>query len=380
MSNDTKQPELKNILFIARDDGGCGYYRCEQPATFLTRAGLAQAVHVLKKPSTEQLLAADLVILQDAGSVESTNLVNFMAGHGIPFMVELDDFIHHISPNNQAGYPAWNPSTLYLHRATEIMRRAVGLVLATEQLGREYFPYNPVIYVVPNYLDKDLWEVPVMKRQDGKVRIGWAGGNAHADDLAMVSKVIERIVKESKGKVVFETMGMTRKELTGVFSMPPTSENSCPSCGFEGELHHFPGEAYRSYPQVAGSRGWDIAIAPVIDNGFGNAKSELKIKEYAALQCPVVASNVRPYRDAKKHGADIILADSYEEWYNGLNLLIDNPAKRDEMVRANKEWAQGNWIQDRVYDIYSVYAEVIARVEQQYGDRETRLKNAKGVQ
>ncbi len=377
MSEDKKIP---NILFVARDDGGCGFYRCEQPAEFLSRSGLANAQAVLKHPSEQQLLESDLVIMQDMGTMESANIAGFMEQNKIPFMMEFDDFVHHISPRNQGGYIAWNPGTLYLHRAMEMTRRAWGVTVATPQLARELFPYNGAIYVVPNYLDKDLWSVPVMKRQDDKIRIGWAGGNAHADDLAMVNKVIEKIVKEYDGKVVFETMGMTRRELTGVFSMPPTTENSCPSCGFEGGLHHFPGESYRNYPQVLGSRGWDIAIAPVIDNAFGNAKSELKIKEYATLGLPVVASNVRPYRDAQHHGAAVNLADTYDEWYEALKKLIDSREEREKQGKTNKSWSEGNWIQDHIAEIFPVYQEVINRARPQTGDKTTRPAFGKGVQ
>jgi len=365
------KPEKRqlNILFVARDDGGCGFYRCTQPAAFLTRAGLANAYSTLKNPTEQELFAADLVVMQEMGTIEAANIVKFLEQHKIPYMTEFDDFVHHVSPHNPAGYVAWNPSTLFLHRSMEITKRAAGVTVSTGQLAREYFPYNPYIYVLPNYLDKDRWDVPIMKRQDDKIRIGWCGGNAHADDLYMVSKVIERIVAEYDGKVVFETMGMTRQELAGVFPMPVTSTDSCPSCGFEGSLHHFPGETYDNYPSVLGSRGWDIAIAPVIDNAFGNAKSDLKVKEYSALGYPVVASAVRPYRDAQKAGAPIVLADTYEEWYTALKGLIDDPEKRGTMAREAKEWAEGNWIQDRISESFEAYKDTIRRYTQVVGAR-----------
>ena len=68
----TNQKSIPNILFVARDDGGCGFYRAEQPANFLTRAGVANAVSVLKSPTAEQMLDADLVVLQEMGSKEAS--------------------------------------------------------------------------------------------------------------------------------------------------------------------------------------------------------------------------------------------------------------------------------------------------------------------
>lgn len=361
------------ILFVARDDGGCGFFRCLQPVNFLRRSGLADAVYVLRRPTEEQLMDADLVIMQESGSVEASNMVNFMVKNKIPFMNEFDDFVHHVSPHNEAGYPAWNPSNLYLYRTMEMVKKAFGVTVSTPQLAREYFPYNQNIFVVPNYLDKDKWENPIVKRNDGKIRIGWCGGNAHADDLLMISKVLNKIIKEYKGKVIFETMGMTRKELAGVFPMK-VQNDTCPSCGYEGELHHYPGESLDDYPVVLASKGWDIALAPVINNSFGNCKSDLKIKEYAALGIPIVASRVIPYLEAAESNAQISFATTFDEWYNAIKDLIENPAKRDDIVRKNKEWISAYWIQDNIFKIHEVYMQVINTSERVLGTKETRLK------
>ena len=199
------------------------------------------------------------------------------------------------------------------------------------------------------------------------------GGNAHADDLFMVSKVIEKLVKESKGKVVFETMGMTRQELTGVFPIQDSGDNACPSCGYEGQLHHFPGESLDDYPLALASRGWDIAIAPVVNNAFGNAKSDIKIKEYAASGISIVASPVAPYIEAQKNGARLILADTFDGWYNGLRELIRSPKKREEMARSNREWIEKYWIQENAQNIFEVYRQIISKAESVLGKKENRI-------
>jgi glycosyltransferase involved in cell wall biosynthesis len=352
--------QTPKILFVARDDGGCGFFRCVQPARFLTRTGLAIATSVLQTPTPEQLLDADLVVMQYMGDIAASNIANFCIKNNIPYMTEFDDFIQHVSPRNEGGYHAWNPSTLHVHRSMEMTRRAFGVTVSTPQLAKEYFPYNPLIYVVPNYLDKEKWQHPIVKRNDGKIRIGWVGGNAHADDLKMVSNVLAKIVKEFKGKVIFETMGMTKQELHGVFPMQEFPDQ-CPSCGYEGELHHFPGESQDNYPMILASKGWDIGIAPVIGNAFGQAKSDIKIKEYAAAGIPIVASPIAPYLGAAKGNAQVLFAETFEEWYSVLKDLIQHPEKRDAIVRHNREWAEGNWIQDNIKKTFEVYAQQIEK-------------------
>lgn len=353
--------KIPRILFIKRDSGGCGFYRCVQPANFIKRMGLADITHKFRHELTPQeLISYDLVIMQEMGSVESMQLVNLMEENKIPFLAEFDDFVQHISPHNLGGYPAWNPSNLFLFRAMELAKRANGITVSTNQLAREYFPYNNTIYVVPNYLDKEKWDNPINKRADGKIRIGWAGGNAHADDLKMISLVLDKIVKEYKGKVVFETMGMTRQELAGVFPMKIFNE-TCPSCGYEGELHHYPGEGLDEYSLVLSSKGWDIAVAPLINNSFNNCKSDIKIKEYSAIGAAIVASSAVPYKEAAQNNAQIIFADSFSEWYNALKELIEDKQKREKMIELNREWISKYWIQENADKIFEVYRQVLLK-------------------
>ncbi len=369
-------PKLPKILFIARDDGGCGLFRCVQPANFMTRAGLAEARAILPnmigEPTPAQLFEADLVIMQEMGSLKAEEIYHFCLEHNIPFLAEFDDFVQHVSPTNLGGWGAWNPGTLYVHRAMRMAQSSFGITVSTPWLAREYYPYHPFVYVIPNYLDKDRWDNPITKRNDGKIRIGWMGGNAHRDDLTMISGIIQKLIEEGKGKVVFETIGMTENELHGVFpgrSMP----EACPSCGYEGERHHFPGESFNDYPAVLASKGWDMAVAPVIENAFGSAKSDLKVKEYAAAGIPIVASPIAPYRDAAKNNAQIRFADTFEEWYDNLKSLIRNPKKRDEISRQNKEWVSKYWIQDNIGKIFEVYSQILERAELTLGKKKNKV-------
>lgn len=361
----------KKILYVSRDDGGCAFYRCHQPAKFLKRLGMFDTEVVFRNPSAAQLMSADLVIMQEMGSMSASNIGRFMVEQRIPFMTEFDDFVHHVSPNNKAG-SAWNASTLYTHRAMELARAGIGIQVSTPWLAREYFPYNPLIYVMPNYLDREVWDQPRAKREGDKIRIGWAGGNAHGDDLKMISKVMHRIVKEGQGKIVFETMGMMPHELGGVFPMPNEPADPCVKCGYEGVHHQHPGEALNNYPLILASKGWDIALAPVISNSFGNAKSDLKVKEYSALGIPVVASRVTPYLEASTRGAPVAFADTYNEWYDAIMRLVRDQDLREKTSAQGREWAQGNWIQDRVRDVQDVYKEVIALAERTLGTKEGR--------
>lgn len=352
-------PNLKTVLYVLRDEGGCGLYRCAQPATFLRLRGLMNTIVDFKNATREHILQADIIVLQESGSAISVDIQNFAMENKKPVVIETDDFLHKVSPHNVSGYGAWNPGTLYLHRFVNQSIKANAITVSTPQLARELFPYNDNVYVLPNFLNERKWDLQQTKKNDGIIRIGWAGGNAHKDDLMMISKVLEKIIKEYNGKVKFETMGMVKGELQNIFKNLNEFNDICPKCDYQGESVTWMGESLDNYPIVLASHGWDIALAPVINESFGNCKSDLKLKEYSAIGYPIVASDVVPYREAFDNGCDVLLARTFEEWYNYIKELIDNPERRDKMRKHNKGWIAGKWIGDNIQSYADVYHQII---------------------
>lgn len=351
--------QLPTVLFVVRDKGGCGYYRCYQPASFLRTRGLMNTIVDFKETTPEHILKADIIVFQETGSTKSIEAMNFAKQNNKPIVIELDDEIRTISPHNEGGYGAWNPGTLFIHRFLQQAISADAMIVSTPQLAREFFPYNKSIYVLPNFLNEGKWTNNQTKKQDGYFRIGWAGGNAHLDDLKMISKVIEKIVKEYDGKVKFETMGMVKGELGNTFSALEEFHETCPKCGYQGESVTWTGESLENYPLVLASHGWDLALAPIVNTSFNCAKSDLKLKEYSATGYPIVASEVTPYIEAKELGCDVLLAKTFDEWYNKIKELIDNPDRRAEMVKNNREWVSKNWIADNITLYYDAFMQII---------------------
>ncbi len=359
-------PSLKTVLYIKRDEDGCGYYRCYQPALALRRTGLMNAIVDMQSATPEHIKQADIVVFQALGTLASIEAMDFAIKEKKTIVAEVDDYLQVVSPNNP-GYTSWHPGNLILHRALEQIKKADAMTVSTPQLAREYFPFNPNIYILPNYLSKPHWDdLPLTKKRDGIIRIGWAGGNAHADDLRTIAPVIEKLVKEYAGKVRFETMGMTKAELSGVFKMQEFFD-LCPKCGYQGEMQYYPGEKIDEYPQILCSYGWDIAVAPILNTAFNCSKSDLKLKEYSAVGYPVVASRVQPYIEAQEHGANVRLASTFKEWYNYLKELIENPELRDKIAKDNKEWIKKYWMDDNAQHYHNAYQEILTINKNSHG-------------
>ncbi len=76
---------------------------------------------------------------------------------------------------------------------------------------------------------------------------------------------------------------------------------------------------------------------PLDDSEWTQAKCAFKLLQYMALGIPSVASPVGMNREVIEHGRNGVLAITDEDWINGLDKLISQPAKRREIGRAGRE-------------------------------------------
>lgn len=348
------------LLFCARDKYGCGWYRVRQNMKWLKARGHTCDETLNEPPnilSDEELRQYDLIVMQDHGSIHGNNLVFRAKKLKIPVVCDADDFYQHLQPANP-GFASWNPGTLYQFRTLQAFENCDALTVSTEALAKEYFLYNKHIYIVPNYLDNDLWDVPLKRHEDGIVRIGWAGGQAHILDLRMIKYVIEAILEKYKGRVKFHTMGIGDKDLKGIFK-GDLRKDKCERCGNEGDLQYDLGQEMQDYPLVLASYRWDIALAPIVDNSFNKMKSDLKFKEYGCLNMAGVYSKCEPYVRSVKHGETGLIAETYEEWVDAISQLIDNEELRTKIGNAAKQESKKWMIEDNIYKLEDIYLDII---------------------
>lgn len=195
------------------------------------------------------------------------------------------------------------------------------------------------IVVIPNFNDIHDWNFK-RKKQKGKIVIGYAGSNSHQDDLAMVMPHIHEVMKKHKN-VYLEVVGSVDKEGLKIFE------------SFDKEVMSrcdlWPGTwTFKEYPAFLASRGWDIAIAPLVDSKFTRCKSHIKFLEMSSLKIPIVASRVYPYfmelkgREVVKHEENGFLCKP-KEWVKALEQLILNENLRKKLGENAYNFVRENW-------------------------------------
>ena len=203
-------------------------------------------------------------------------------------------------------------------RTTLAMARAAhGVTTSTEALAERYRAQGiKRVDVLPNYLAPN--EVRFRPRKHDGVVIGWIAAAEHAADVQRLPFVtaLEQLL-EAESDVRVESIGT--------------------DVGLRHDRYrHIPTVPMNEFLEIA--RGWDIGIAPLADIPFNRARSDVKLKEYASLGIPWLASPVGPYVALSEREGGRLVADG--EWFEALRRLATSRFDRMRLGRRSRAWAK----------------------------------------
>lgn len=233
-------------------------------------------------------------------------------------VTEVDDWIFDIPAYNVASNP-YKPGSEKEELANEQLTLSDAIVVSTSFLKENLqtmYPEKP-IYVIPNSIDFDIWDNvksdgKMEPKKEGVVRIGYSGCANHSGDMEIVKPVLLALLDE------FPNLEFIIAQDLGTFR----------------DINHPRLKVLNRWVSIidypAMVKGWDldIGIAPLRDNQFNRAKSNLRWLEYSAMKIPTVASNVRPFTESVQHRQDGFLCTDKQSWYAALKLLITEPNLR----------------------------------------------------
>lgn len=317
-----------NILFledvIEKRMSGVTYYRMLVPGKALDDLGhsvrfSAELLAVDDKGENPKIIVDDLdwadVVVFPRYFNFSPNVVvsvmNYVTSQKKRVIYETDDFLYKIPENNPVAKVVNQPSSQAMINFLESHadEKTVTTRALQEKLGG---------IICPNSIDMDVWGGIENKNNDSDLVIGWAGGWTHQKDLEMIVPVLSRLKKKYRFIIKF-------------FGYDP----NIPKTQLYYKATKF-SPSPLEYPTLLAEHGFDIGIAPIIDDEFNQYKSNIKWLEYAMLGVPVVASNLPPYEDITD-GVDGFLASTEDEWYEKLEKLITDAVLRREMGQKAKE-------------------------------------------
>lgn len=332
------------------------------PASKIKDKNLAE-VQIDQGWDEEKVDWADVIIIQRPAEAIGIEAFAKARAMGKKVIYEIDDLLWGMDPRNTAA-PVWSPHGKNLPIALDLMRHATAITTTTARLANEYQRFNPHIHLLPNYLDGQLWDEPTSwepedhkvlekRKNDPIVRIGFTGSYSHRQDLEYISPVISDIIDDYPG-VQFVFMGFDPRDFFAKMQY-----RACPHCNAEPPIKWVRGVDLLQYPDKLRKQGFDIGIAPLVEVGFNECKSDLKLKEYGALGIPTVASAIKPYSKSMQDGETGFLASNANEWYEALSKLIEDEKLRKEMGSKSHKWYEANRIDEHIHEWIEVYQKIL---------------------
>lgn len=244
-----------------------------------------------------------------------------------PIIIDIDDNVQATRPYNP-GYRSFHPGSPNMVWNIKSLGVFNAVTVSTQNLKEFYSTYTDPskIFVCPNSLDwterDDMYNLDystseIFKKQDGEIRIGWTGSAAHWENLRHIEAPLIEILRKYPQTTFYYT-GL----FGDLFQDKELNES--------GKIKKVSWAGLKNWPKFNREVNFDIALAPLCDNNFNRAKSNLRVLEYASARYPVIASPIEPYNCFTND--EVMFAKEEEDWYDALEKLISDGELRKKLA------------------------------------------------
>ncbi|MBT1605223.1 hypothetical protein [Curtobacterium flaccumfaciens] len=241
------------------------------------------------------------------------------ARRGIRVVAEVDDDFFTVSGRARLARAEYDPDRLASIDA--LVRGADTVIVSTPELAEVVRPVARHVVVVPNALDPGLWTSGATDDDDerpaGEHRVLYMGTLTHAADLELLRDVFADLATADGTPIRLEVIGVTEDGDAGWFRRLEVPDG------------HYP--AFSRW-LVAHRARWRAGVAPLRDEEFNRAKSDLKFLEYTALGLPAVVSDRPSYAVAERYGA-VGVPDDVDAWRAAVRAAVERGAPDERAER-----------------------------------------------
>ncbi len=216
------------------------------------------------------------------------------------------------------------------NKTKEIIKVAAMVFAGNQYLADYALQYNPNVKIVPTTVDTDKF-CPANNLSVGEdkkpIEIGWTGSFSTIEHLRFGLPVLYQIKEKYGEKVSFKVIG--------------DSNFADPILGIQGI-------AWNSATEVIDLQSIAIGIMPLPDNEWTKGKCGFKGLTYMSLAIPTVMAAVGVNNQIISEGQNGFLATTEQEWIEKLSLLIENPARCQQIGTAGRQ---------TVIESYSIFSQ-----------------------
>ncbi len=323
-------------------------YRAFVPMQELAARG--HTVHVQESDEVDRVASLtdfDVVYIWRGCSDSMLAAARALRRAGVPLVWDNDDDLRMV-PRSEPGYRQLIGlrGQRWFAAIRQMMQTADVVTTNSALLATRYRETGAAeVRVIPNHLPRAFLRTP--QRPTENVVVGWCAAFDHQRDYEGLDlqPVLQRLL-DRRRDVHLVSIGL---------GLGLTSER----------YHPFPEIRYAELPDYL--RQLDVGIAPLLDIPLNHGRSDVKLKEYAAVGVPWLASPVAPYAELGEHEGGWLVED--DDWEGSLEQLIDDAGARQRLRTAGSNWVRGQTI-DRHADAWEqVFVEAIERARARSGAR-----------
>ncbi len=329
------------VYVYPADPYGCGEYRMAMP----TRAAKANGVDVrLVMPSDRTGIGgsvdtktgklqqleyprdADVIMFQRVAMSTLAQAIPYLRKRGVAVVVDMDDDLRRIDPNNPAFWGMRDDHGSPMHSAKNALQACLDATLvtvSTPALLKAYAPHGRGV-VLENHVP--TWYLDLPHRDSAS--IGWGGAvHSHPTDLGAMGPAVARLVREG---VEYWGVGADYRFERG-------DDGLRKALGLklgEGEVDTAGDMPLEFWPHAVATMG--VGLAPLVDTEFNRGKSWLKPLEYMACGVPWVGSPRDEYVRLQRLTGLGGLARTPQDWYRLTKQFVRSKALREHVSASGR--------------------------------------------
>jgi hypothetical protein len=342
-----KMPEMdlsRAINFYA-DYSGCGYWRMIWPEQILT-AYQHMIIHGTTIMCFDEnwYASAKSIRIQRQATPHQLKFIQHLkqlsSKHDFKIIYEIDDIVFHEDIPHYNKFRSAFTDPVIRESAKEIMNLCDEMTVTCDFM-KDYYESktgHKQISVIPNYMPKfwigHCYDEKVVARNfeknRKKPRILYPGSGAHFD-------VDNRVKQQDDFAHVLEAVIKTRKKFQWVFfgAYPLRLQKYINS----GEMEFTPWVNLYDYPSTISNLKPNVLVAPLYDNTFNKAKSDLKYIEACALGIPGICQDLVTYKNAPYRFT------TGDEMIDQILMVTKDKSTYMKCSREAHRIAQGRWLE-----------------------------------
>lgn len=224
---------------------------------------------------------------------------------------DFDDAIWLPDPNGERGL--WR-ILKWRSKVASICKWSWKVSTGNEYLAAFARKYSHQVVVLPTMVNTEIHISDETKKDKKRLTIGWTGSHS---TLFYLNEILP-ILQELENEIAFDFLVIANKNP-------------------ELPLKNFRFLQWNKATEIEDLSKIDIGVMPLEDNEWSQGKCGFKLIQYLALGIPAIASPVGVNNEIIIEGETGFLANSNDDWANGLLQLLNNASLRERLGKNGRQ-------------------------------------------